>query len=194
MGTLCSVTCRKTFRKRIWDFIETIADIERTCQVVFYILLYFYLIVHIFLLPFSYHMRKQVPRQHRGGLSCVWWWQIYFIPEKGQSIYSHRFKKSVLQYEVVIFIKSGDIMWSNGTYKCGRWHDIICFGDTLYSNIETEEREKENDGYVKYHPRNARFPKVFFNSKEFERTQQRRRNSSETEHNHFADWDILCQI
>ena len=37
------------------------------------------------------------------------------IEKKGKRWYSHKFKKPGVQYEVGVGIKSGDIVWINGT-------------------------------------------------------------------------------
>ena len=43
----------------------------------------------------------------------------FWIAEQGKAFYSHKFKKSGLQYEVCLCILTGDIGWVNGPYECG---------------------------------------------------------------------------
>ena len=39
--------------------------------------------------------------------------------------YSHKFHGPGLRYEVGVCIQTGDICWINGSFKCGRWSDLI---------------------------------------------------------------------
>ena len=51
----------------------------------------------------------------------------FCVDEQEQAIYTHNFKKSALQYEVVICLKIGDIVWIKRPNKCR-----ICTGINFF--------------------------------------------------------------
>ena len=44
-----------------------------------------------------------------------------------QLLYSYKFKKPGLRYEVALCLKTGDIVWINGPYEPGIWNDLQIF-------------------------------------------------------------------
>ena len=51
----------------------------------------------------------------------------FCVDEQEKAIYTHNFKKSALQYEVVICLKIGDIVWIKRPNKCR-----ICTGINVF--------------------------------------------------------------
>jgi DDE superfamily endonuclease len=116
------------------------------------------------------------------------------IAEQGPAFSSHKFaKKSGLRYEVCVCILSGDIVWVNGPFPCGRNHDITIFRKSLISHLGDNERVEADDGYIGEHPRYVKCPKGFTNPPETEAMQQRVRNRQETANKRFKDWGCLRQ-
>jgi len=115
------------------------------------------------------------------------------IAEHGKKFYSHKFKKSALRYEVCLCILTGDIVWINGPYEAGLYHDISIFRDALKTELAPNERVEADDGYIGEHPQCIKCPKGFANLKETESMQQRCRNRQETINKRFKDWGALRQ-
>jgi hypothetical protein len=116
------------------------------------------------------------------------------IAEHGKPFYSHKFKKSGLRYEVGLSIGTGDIVWLNGPYECGRWPDISIFRDSLLSHLEPAERVEADDGYIGEHPLHIKCPAGFANPESTLFMQQRARNRQETVNKRFKDWGLLKQV
>ena len=102
--------------------------------------------------------------------------------------------KSGLRYEIGLCIQTGDIVWVNGPYECGRWPDISIFRDSLLSHLGVNERVEADDGYVGEHPRYIKCPAGFCNPEETLFMQQRVRNRQESVNNRFKFWEILKQV
>ena len=61
--------------------------------------------------------------------------------------YSHKFKRAGVRYEVAVCIQTGDIVWVNGPYPCGRWPDISIFRDKLKWKLAAGEKVEADRGY-----------------------------------------------
>jgi hypothetical protein len=61
--------------------------------------------------------------------------------------FSHKFKKAGLRYEVAVCIKTGDIIWVNGPFPCGRWPDIKIFRRDLIHKLAIGEMVEADLGY-----------------------------------------------
>jgi len=117
------------------------------------------------------------------------------IPNYGPAFSSHKFKgKSGLRYEVGLCIKTGDIVWINGPFPCGRNPDINIFRASLLSHLDEGERVEADDGYIGDAPRYIKCPKSFTNPVVTETMQQYVRNRQETVNKRFKDWGILNQV
>ena len=115
------------------------------------------------------------------------------IPEHGKLWYSHKIKRYGLRYEVVLSIRSGDIYWVNGPYKCGKWPDISIFCDSLLSHLGESERVEVDDGYIGEHPRYIKCPAGFANPEETLFLQQRVRNKQEIVKKRLKQLSMLKQ-
>jgi hypothetical protein len=102
--------------------------------------------------------------------------------------------RSGLRYEVAICILTGDIVWINGPYECGIWHDVCVFRDSLMSHLAPNERVEADDGYVGEHPQHVKCPKGFTNPEETEFMQTRVRSRQETVNRRFKAWQVLKQV
>ena len=98
----------------------------------------------------------------------------------GTELYSYKFKRSGLRYEVALCIKTGDIVWINGPYEPGLWNDLKIFRHSLVTFLEDGERVEADDRYLGEHPRHVKCPGGFCNPPETEFMQKRVRNRHET--------------
>lgn len=81
------------------------------------------------------------------------------VAEIGNIVYSHRFLKFGVWYEVGICILIGDIVWIHGTFNCGEWTDIEIFHSVLLGELEPGERIEVDDVYIGEHPQKVKCPK-----------------------------------
>jgi len=99
----------------------------------------------------------------------------------GKLFASHKYKKkSGLRYEVCLCIKTGDIVWINGPYPCGKYPDITIFRNALLSELGPIERVEADDGYSGEAPRHVKCRRSFANPAETGLMQQRVSNRQET--------------
>ena len=61
--------------------------------------------------------------------------------------YSHKFKGPGLRYEVAVCIQTGDVVWINGPFPCGKWPDLKIFQLRLKHMLGPEEKVEADDGY-----------------------------------------------
>jgi len=62
-------------------------------------------------------------------------------------LYSHKFKKSALRYEVALNIQTGDICNIEGPYPPGIYNDQLIFEDALELALEAGECVETDRGY-----------------------------------------------
>ena len=116
------------------------------------------------------------------------------IAEHGPTFSSHKFAmKSGLKYEVTICILTGDIVWLNGPFPCGRWNDNKIFRNALMSHLSVGERIESDNGYIGEAPQHVKCPKSISNKVETLSMQQRVRNRQETVKHRLKFWVILTQ-
>ena len=89
-------------------------------------------------------------------------------------------------------IKTGDIVWLNGPYPCGRFNDITIFRNALLSELSPNERVEADDGYIGEAPKHVKCPRHITNPEETKFMQQRVRNRQESINNRFKFFDILA--
>jgi len=73
------------------------------------------------------------PIQEPSPFSRKWW--------------SHKFNGPGLRYEVGVCIQTGDIVWVNGAYPCGRWTDLRIFRHRLKAFLLPNELVEVDKGY-----------------------------------------------
>ena len=61
--------------------------------------------------------------------------------------YSHKFKSAGLWWEVVVCIKTGDIVWIYGPFPCGKWPDIKIYRRRLKHMLRPGEMVEADAGY-----------------------------------------------
>jgi hypothetical protein len=57
--------------------------------------------------------------------------------------FSPKFRGPGLRYEIALCIRTGDIVWSNGPFPCGRYPDIKIFRRDLIFELEDGEVEAD---------------------------------------------------
>ncbi len=107
-------------------------------------------------------------------------------------LYSYKFKKSSLRYEVALCVKTGDICWWAGPYLPDLWNDNMIFQDGIVHHLEPGERCETNDGYCGSAPNYAKLPTLVAEDPVRATIQQRVRNRQETVNKHFKNWAILA--
>ena len=65
-----------------------------------------------------------------------------------KALYSFKFKKMGLRYEVGMCIKTGDIAWWHGPFAPGLYNDDMVFKNALIKSLKKGERVKIDTGYL----------------------------------------------
>jgi hypothetical protein len=73
--------------------------------------------------------------------------QIYEPSPFSKDWYSHKFKAAGIRYEVAVCIQTGDIVWINGPFKCGKWPDVKIFRAELQQKLLPGEMVEADNGY-----------------------------------------------
>lgn len=61
--------------------------------------------------------------------------------------YSHKFKRAGVRYEIAICIQTGEIVFVNGPFACGRWPDVKIFKSKLLGLLAPGEMVEADNGY-----------------------------------------------
>lgn len=61
--------------------------------------------------------------------------------------YSHKYKGPGLRYEIAVNIQTGDIVWTNGPFPCGRYPDVKIFKQGLMLRLDPDELVEADKGY-----------------------------------------------
>jgi hypothetical protein len=101
--------------------------------------------------------------------------------------YSHKFKGPGLRYEVALNIMTGDIVWINGPFPCGRYPDITIFRSALKDELEPGEMAEADLGY-RGEPGKIRLPIPG------DDVQQRVRSRHETVNRRFKQFSCLGRV
>jgi len=106
--------------------------------------------------------------------------------------YSFKFKGPGLRYEVCVCIQTGDIVWINGPFPCGRWPDIRIFTRDLIHMLLPGEKVEADQGYRGY-PDQVRTPGIAVSLAD-----QRAKGNARGRHKHvnkrFKQWGALKQV
>ena len=176
MCVLCGGCDPKTFKDRVWNFLEAFALLEpdvvsKRCFLfafkpqtkLFFILL---------LQQIVWENRKNNDIFNDCLVSCDG--VDFKIQEYGPAFSSHKFAmKSGLRYEICLGIRTGDLVWVNGPFPCGQYPDISVFRSSLMSHLDEFERVEADDGYIGEHPQYIKCPKGIANLQETKFMQER---------------------
>ena len=105
--------------------------------------------------------------------------------------YSHKFKGPGLRYEVAVCIQTGDVVWSNGPFPCGKWPDLKIFWLRLKHMLGPEEKVEADDGY-RGEWQHACTPKMAVSDADYH-AKKRARTHHETVNKHFKQWGCFYQ-
>ena len=105
--------------------------------------------------------------------------------------YSHKFHRAGVRYEVGVSIQSGDIVWLNGPFPCGRFADQkIALEEGLEDAMDPGERYLA-DGVYQYLA-SSETPNGLNNYDQYMKKVARARH--ETVNGRFKQWGALRQI
>ena len=68
------------------------------------------------------------------------------VPYHGNDFHSHKFRGSVLHYELVLNIQTGDICWIKGPFLPGKMNDLEIFYSSLMTLLYPIEQVEADDG------------------------------------------------
>lgn len=105
--------------------------------------------------------------------------------------YSHKFKGAGVRYEVAASIQTGDIVWLNGPFPCGKMNDIAIFKSKLLKKLNPGEMV-EADGI--YRGVEGVRSKGDYFSKSDKKAKGRARARHETENSRFKFWNCASDI
>jgi hypothetical protein len=81
------------------------------------------------------------------GTDCAilepWPWESSF----NQQFFSKKLNGAGVKYEVGVCIQTGDILWVNGPFKAGKWHDIMVYLRNLKGLLHPGEMVEADRGY-----------------------------------------------
>ena len=107
--------------------------------------------------------------------------------------YSHKYKAAGVRYEIGICIGSGDIVWVNGPFPCGKWPDLKIFRENgLKDALEPGEMVEADNGY-RGEPKHIRI-KDDYHSKMERKEKERIRARHETVNRRFKQFKILHDV
>ena len=61
--------------------------------------------------------------------------------------YSHKFLGPSVRYEIAVCIQTGDIVWHNGPFPCGRWAEKTIIEGWLIHLLDDDEMVETDNGY-----------------------------------------------
>ena len=104
--------------------------------------------------------------------------------------FSHKFKHAGARWEVALCLRTGEIVWLQGPFPCGKWPDIETFRHSLISHMEEGEKAEGDDGYIG-EPTKTLTPKINTLNQSDAKYWQYTRNRQETVNKRFKDWKCL---
>ena len=66
---------------------------------------------------------------------------------RDKTFFSHKFRHAGFRYEIGVNIQTGDICWTNGPFKCGKWPDVKIFRRDLKHLLAQGEMVETDNGY-----------------------------------------------
>ena len=106
--------------------------------------------------------------------------------------FSFKFKAAGVRYEVAVCIKTGDIVWINGPFPCGRFPDITIFRRDLIHKLRAGEMVEADLGY-RGEPTKIRTPDAYVSLQD-KRAKKRVRARHETVNARLKDFDVLTKV
>jgi hypothetical protein len=73
-------------------------------------------------------------------------------------LYSHKFKKAALRYELGVCIQTGDLVWIRGPFPAGDWNNLAIFLDAIKHYLFPGECVEADDSYKAEDPAIVRAP------------------------------------
>jgi hypothetical protein len=116
---------------------------------------------------------------------------IYEPTPFSRAWFSHKLNGPGLRYEVAVCIQTGDIVWINGGFPCGRWPDIKIFRLSLKHRLVPGEMVETDKGY-KGEPTCARTPEDYVSYID-KKAKSRARSRHETVNKRLKQWGCLNQ-
>ncbi|KAI2500891.1 hypothetical protein MHU86_13552 [Fragilaria crotonensis] len=105
--------------------------------------------------------------------------------------FSHKFRGPGIRYEVAVCIQTGDIVWVNGPFKCGKYPDVKIFKEGLMHHLGVNELVEADRGY-RGRDVKARTPDDFV-SRTDRRAKGRARARHETVNRRLKQWGCMGQ-
>ena len=106
--------------------------------------------------------------------------------------WSHKFKSSGFRYEVAVCIQTGDIVWINGPFPCGRWPDINIFRRNLIHMLLPGKMVEADEG-CRGERRRVRTTKHYASWADYY-AKKAARARHETCNKRLKQWKILKQV
>jgi len=108
-----------------------------------------------------------------------------------KEMWSYKFKKGGIRYQVVLCIKTGDIVLVDGPFPPGLINDLSSIRFYILEMLDEGERMEADDGYQGEAPKYIKCPKSFTNDKAKLAMQQRVRSRHETVNKRFKQWGCM---
>jgi hypothetical protein len=77
------------------------------------------------------------------AISEPWPWESSF----NRQLFSKNLNGEGVKHKVGVCIQTGDIVWVNGPFKEGKWHDIMVYRRNLKGLLHPGEMVKADRGY-----------------------------------------------
>ena len=110
-----------------------------------------------------------------------------------KEMWSFKFKKGGIRYQVLLCIKTGEIVLVDGPFPPGLINDLSSIRFYILEMLEEGERMEADDGYLGEAPKYIKCPKSFTNDKAKLAMQQRVRSRHETVNKRFKQWGCMRQ-
>ena len=81
-----------------------------------------------------------------------------YVKRINKKYFSHKFRGPGLRYEFGICILTGECVWINGPFLCGKKNDCTIFLEGMANCLESFERVEGDDGYADACPRYTKVP------------------------------------